>query len=173
MKTNTIVHFLAPLFLAVVLLPASQAQTCNPNIPLATPGSEFTDHRDGTITHHRTRLMWKKCREGWSGSACDQGSAIVVTWSEALTHAISHEFADYSDWRLPNIKELATIVELACYDVAINLSVFPSYLARTTWSSSPNASSANEAWTLNLKTGSDDARDKDTIADVWLVRDGQ
>lgn len=166
-------HFLILLFLCVVLISASHAQTCNTNIPLNTPDSEFTDHGDGTVTHHRTGLMWKKCKESLSGAAPDQGIVSVMTWSETLTHAMSHELGNYTDWRLPNIKELATIAELACHEPVINLSVFPWRLYRSIGSSPPNASIATEAWALNIGNGNDNTQNKGALADVWLVRGGQ
>ena len=152
---------------------ASVAQTCNPNIPLKTPTSEFTDHGDGTLTHQRTGLMWKKCIEGLSGSGCDQGSASAMNWSGALTHAASHEFAGHMVWRLPNIKELASIAETACYAPAMNLSVFPNEPGSLVWSSSPNANYSDSAWVLDFDDGYDGTHTKNGLKYVRLVRGGQ
>lgn len=173
MKTYPVIHFLTTLFHAVVLVSASQAQTCNSNIPLKTPDSEFTDHGDGTLTHQGTGLVWKKCVEGLSGLACDQGTASTMDWSQALTHAASHEYAGPTAWRLPNIKELASIAETACYGPAINLSIFPNDPGSNVWSSSPYAQFSTYAWFLNFNFGNDDAGSKDYTNYVRLVRGGQ
>lgn len=173
MKTYPITHLLASLFLAVFLVSASQGQTCNPNIPLKTPDNEFIDHGDGTVTHQRTGLIWKQCPEGLHGPDCDQGTVTDMTWSEALVHASSHEFASHSNWRLPNIKELASIAETACYASAINLSIFPNDQGWFAWSSSPDTNNSDFAWSFSFYYGYDNVRDKGNDGYVRLVRDGQ
>ena len=95
-------------------------------IPTTTPTSQFTVHNDGTVTDTATRLMWMRCSLGqtWNGSTC-QGDAIQYSWQGALKAAQDENFAGFADWRLPNIKELVSIVELACYQPAINVTIFP------------------------------------------------
>lgn len=162
----------AILVIGLIMASVGLAQTCNPYIPLRTPDSGFTDHGDGTLTHHTTGLMWIKCLEGQSGGNC-MGTPTGMTWSEALVHATSREFAGYSDWRLPNIKELASIVEDACYDPAINLSIFLNNPASTVWSSSPYVNSSGSAWALGFSSGHDGTGYKYQYFYVRLVRDGQ
>lgn len=162
----------AALVIGLITASASLAQTCNPNIPLRTPDSEFTDHGDGTITHHTTGLIWIKCREGQSGADCT-GTPTFMTWGQALVHASSREFAGYADWRLPNIKELASIVEDACYYPAINLSVFPDDSSAYVWSSSPYASNPGYAWLLSFGRAVDAITNKPGGNYVRLVRGGQ
>ena len=81
-----------------------------------------TDHlsvyTDGNIYDNKTGLIWKKCLEGLSGSACE-GTASTFTWSEALA-VVEND----TTWRLPNIKELQSIVEEGCAFPAIN-TIFP------------------------------------------------
>ncbi|MCG8306463.1 MAG: DUF1566 domain-containing protein [Cytophagales bacterium] len=62
--------------------------------------NRFHDNGDGTITDEATGLMWMQN---------DNGAGIV--WEDALKYAESHEFAGYSDWRLPDAKELQSIVD--------------------------------------------------------------
>ncbi len=87
-----------------------QAQNCVENYPQTTPDERFTNHNDGTVTDKQTGLMWQQCVLGFSGAMCDQGSASAFTWKGALEQA-GQSFSDYSDWRLPNVKELLSIVE--------------------------------------------------------------
>lgn len=173
MKTYSVMHLLGSLFLVVYFVSASHAQTCNPNIPLKTPDNEFIDHGDGTVTHQRTGLMWKRCPEGLYGSDCDQGVAMRMNWGQALGHAVSYEYAGHTIWRLPNMKELSSIVETACYAPAINLSIFPNDLGSYVWSSSPDANSSNYAWILGFYYGYDSTRAKSYDYYVRLVRGGQ
>jgi hypothetical protein len=62
--------------------------------------NSFTDNGDGTITDSSTGLMWTKD---------DNGEAIL--WQDALNYAETSGFAGYTDWRLPNAKELQSIVD--------------------------------------------------------------
>lgn len=62
--------------------------------------NNFTENGDGTITDSATGLMWMQ-----------DDSGEGMTWEEALEFAENKEFAGYSDWRLPNIKELQSIVD--------------------------------------------------------------
>ena len=101
---------------------------CNTAIPKATPDNAFTVYNNGTVTHNKTGLMWMRCELGqtWDGttSTCG-GTSQGYQWSAALQAADGYAFAGYSDWRLPNKNELASIVEWACINPAINTLVFP------------------------------------------------
>jgi hypothetical protein len=154
---------------------ANAAQYCSSGIPLTTPTADFTVHGDGTVTHKRTGLMWKQCVEGASGVDCASGTVSTFTWQAALQHAEQHSFAGYADWRLPNVKELSSIVERSCYDPAINLSVFPNDSIREFLSGSPFASDAEIAWIIDLEYGGAGGhyRSIDSRFGVRLVRGGQ
>lgn len=117
------------------------AQTCRPaSIPASTPDSQLQDNGDGTVTDLKTGLMWKQCAEGQSGSGCVDGTPIDYNiWQKALLRAQevnSGGFAGFRDWRVPNIKELASLVELQCREPAINLTRFPNTPNNYFWSSS-------------------------------------
>ncbi|MCK5663687.1 MAG: DUF1566 domain-containing protein, partial [Thiotrichaceae bacterium] len=85
--------------------------TCNSSISQSTPDTQLIDNSDGTVTDNATSLMWKQCLEGASGNgACNEESPSLLSWTEALNLA-GTSFATYTDWRLPNIKELSSIVE--------------------------------------------------------------
>ena len=62
--------------------------------------NNFVDNEDSTISDISTGLMWQKSDDG-----------IAKDWQEALIYAEGYEIADYSDWRLPNAKELQSIVD--------------------------------------------------------------
>ncbi len=62
--------------------------------------NNFIDNGDGTITDLATGLMWQK-----------KDSGIGLDWQEALSYAENLELAGYTDWRLPNAKELQSIVD--------------------------------------------------------------
>ena len=62
--------------------------------------NDFKDNGNGTINDDASGLMWMQDDDG-------EG----MNWKDALSHAESFEYADYSDWRLPNAKELQSIVD--------------------------------------------------------------
>lgn len=141
------------------LMPAAiAAQTCHPeSIPATTPVSRFVVHGDGTVMDTRTQLMWKQCAEGQSGADCGNGSVLGYTWQDALEQAqtVNQEggFAGHTDWRVPNIKEMTSIVERQCYDPAVNLAVFPNALSNRYWSSSPVVGNPGYAWFVDFNLG--------------------
>ena len=62
--------------------------------------NDFTANGDGTVTDHATGLMWQQAD---SGSGMD--------WEDALAYAAGSTLAGHDDWRLPNIKELQSLVD--------------------------------------------------------------
>jgi hypothetical protein len=154
-----------PLVLLLVLgQGAAQAQTCyTDSLSETAPASQFVANSDGTATDTTTGLMWMRCSLGqtWDGDSSDCGSdsdATALTWQAALAAAESYgdddyaasdgleATADYSDWRLPNSKELISITEASCYKPAINATIFPDTKQSHYWSGSVSASSDGYAW---------------------------
>ncbi len=173
---NKISAYSACLLLAIS--GASQAD-CNSSILETTPTAHFTDHGDGTVTHEKTGLMWKVCTEGqtWSSGACSE-TQTQLRWPEALDSAnianASGGYAGKTGWRLPNIKELASIAELKCSGLAINTTIFPSTLANNYWSSSIDIENANNALLIYFGDGGDLSNERfDTQSNyARLVRAG-
>ena len=153
---------------------AQAQQSCNASIPEATPTADFVDNGNGTVTHSRTGLMWKRCAEGqaWSGTTCT-GSASTATWANALKAAVPANAAGYNDWRLPNMKELESIVEDKCFSPSINSSIFPNTPASGFWSASAYAGSSSNAWYVVFNVGYAVNFVKSYSYQVRLVRAGQ
>ena len=152
-----------------------QAQICHPeSIPASTPDSQLQDNGDGTITDLKTGLIWKQCLEGQSGSDCASGSAEDFTWQQALQRAqtlnSSGGFAGFSDWRVPNIKELHSLVEHQCFIPAINLTRFPNASYHWLWSSSAVAGNASFAWYVYFYDGYTSWNGKSNYGQLLLVR---
>ncbi|WP_192021716.1 DUF1566 domain-containing protein [Shewanella sp. WPAGA9] len=118
-----------------------------------TPDERYTVHDDGTVTDLATGLMWAQCVAGLNGLNCDNGSAEAMDWGLALEYAQNTQLAGYSDWRLPNNKELFSLVDFSAVSPAINLTIFPSTTNDYTWSSSPMIEFSQDSWFINFKTG--------------------
>lgn len=137
-----------------------------------TPSSDFVDNGDGTVTHIKTGLMWKRCAEGqtWSGTTCS-GSASAYDWGTAIS--LTSSSAGHSDWRLPTQNELLNIVEYQAYTPAINAAIFPNTASSTFWSASPYANVASYAWYVYFDNGSASPGNRSDASAVRLVRGGQ
>ena len=163
------------LILALTLVYASShaQQSCNSSIAETAPASRFTVNDDQTVTDRVTGLIWRRCSEGQSGSDCNTGTATTFTWQDALATASASTFAGQNDWRLPNVKELLSIVEYACFAPAINPTVFPNAPGLNTWSASPQNNVPNDARFVSFRSGLADSGSRDSNFRVRLVRDGQ
>lgn len=169
MKNKTI-----PMLLVLGLVVCqSVLARCNNAVTESTPSSRFTLNGE-TVTDSQTGLIWMRCSLGqsWNGTSCD-GTASKMNWKAALESATSTNFADEVDWRLPNIKELTSIVERACWRPAVNSSVFPANPESWFLSSSPYATSDGAAWVVDFGLGISRGANKDVNGYVRLVRAGQ
>ena len=178
-KSNT-VHVM--LVSAPPPVPVVSGVTCeglyeNPAVVPSTPASAFLDNGDGTVTDNVSGgigHMWMRCSLGqeWDGATCT-GSAEEYTWREALeaVEALNNDggYAVHTDWRLPNVKELASIVENRCFAPAVNGVLFPQTPASRFWSSS--SATGSSAWTAHIYGGVQ-MRDKFERNPVRLMRAG-
>jgi hypothetical protein len=120
----------------------------------------FVDNGDGTITDNCTGLMWQK------ESAPNPGS---WTWQNALKYCDNLKLAGYEDWRLPNIRELLSMVDYGRLNPC-NDPVFQSwgqwYWSSTTWIAQ------TDAWAVFFFRGESTPGNKFGTADARAVRGG-
>lgn len=62
--------------------------------------NDFADNGDGTVTDRATGLTWQRADSG-----------KPMNWKEALAYAAGLRLAGQSDWRLPNAKELQSLID--------------------------------------------------------------
>lgn len=141
-----------------------------------TPTSDFTINGDGTVTNLKTRLMWKRCAEGVTAADCSTGW-IPMTWAEALQSAVAannSKFAGYADWRLPNKKELESIIDVCGVSYqATNKVIFPNGFADV-WTSTTHPSNPTIAYSVNFPYGTTRVFNlKTEKLQVLLVRAGR
>ncbi|XOV78864.1 MAG: DUF1566 domain-containing protein [Aestuariibacter sp.] len=149
------------------------AQSCLSSITNTSPDTNFTDNGDGTVIDSTTGLMWMKCSIGQTFDAINNtctGEATVMTWQEALQSTYAFEFADLTSWRLPNVKELASITERSCVRPAINATFFPSTPPDDFWTSTPSLVDLNSSWVVAFFNSSNALKDKNNFVFVRLVR---
>ncbi|TWI75377.1 uncharacterized protein DUF1566 [Desulfobotulus alkaliphilus] len=174
------VFFYLALLSALILPLSLSAQTqcsgtANTGVLSTTPSSDFEIHANASLTHKKTGLTWMRCALGqsWEGGTCT-GDASMHIWQDALMEAeqLNREggFGGFSDWRLPNYKELASIVEERCTGPAMNALLFPGAPASVFWSSTPlNNADDRPAAYIHFNGGDSFIHEGDT-GSVRLVR---
>ena len=77
--------------------------------------NDFIDNGNETITDNATGLMWQKTDDG-----------LARDWENALSYAENLELGGYTDWRLPNAKELQSLVDYTrCPDITQSPAINP------------------------------------------------
>lgn len=162
MSTNIALVFILLSVVTIFSLTASADQIGRDDIPTSAPTQRFNVNSDGTVRDTATGLTWKKCAEGQSGINCT-GIPTRFTWQQALQHANQAIFAGFNDWRLPDIKELHSLVELRCFEPATNVAIFSNASSSLFWSGSLATDFYNrgEIMIVNFADGAIDSREKD------------
>lgn len=136
------------------------------------PVPRFTDNGNGTVTDNLTGLVWLK----------DANCFGTRNWVNALLNinilaSGSYGLSDGSqarDWRLPNIAELLSLVDISCYNPVLPApNPFYNIQSIYYWSSSTCASITRNAWIVDMGYGSVESVDKNHDLYVWPVRGGQ
>ena len=136
----------------------------------------YQDNLDGTITDLNTGLMWeKKSMDGtdhdvtkvfpWSSLF----QATIWDWIDAINTEVANGigFAGFNDWRIPNVKELQSIVNYGTFGPAVDpafhnnespgctvLTCSATAVARAYWSSTTIAvAAAIDAWDVEFVNG--------------------
>ena len=133
---------------------------CDTAVVPTTPSSHFNIQKNTALVQDkRTGLIWQRCTLGMQWSATDNTCVISAntpsqfTWQAALAYANSSSFAGFTDWRVPNKKELASIVEYQCRKPALNTVIFGG--GETLWTSTPMPYfSQPSVWVIQFNDGS-------------------
>lgn len=156
---------------------AAGQQTCTDG-PTSLPSARFRDNGDGTVTDTTFMLVWMKCASGqtWRDQRC-VGAARAYGWADAQQHAgnVGRDgSALVEDWRLPSLRELATITDRACRNPRTNLDVFPDTPAAAFWSSTVRAGDKAGERAMAMSFGGEGVvlAHKDERLHLRLVRTG-
>jgi hypothetical protein len=104
--------------------------------------NDFVDNGDGTVTDRATGLMWQK-----------DGSSEGMTWADSKEYVNklnSEQFGSYSDWRLPTIEELASLMKSSR---AGNLYIDPIFSEKQQYCWSADTFGPEMAWYTSFKAG--------------------
>jgi hypothetical protein len=138
-----------------------QVATDSDTIVVRLSGVRFVDNGDGTITDNQTGLMWEM---KVPGAGCLHCVDDTYDWFDAMSEWISEVnghtddpdaqsgLGDHSDWRLPNVVELQTIVDCSFGPPCID-PIFGSTALSIYWSSTTSASGPGSAWLVSFNSG--------------------
>jgi len=155
----------------------------------------YTDNLDGTITDNNTGLMWEMKDDSgglhdkdtffpWSG---DGSQETIWDWLDDVNAEGGTGFAGYNDWRIPNVKELHSIVDYERVKPSIdpvfntdctagctlpNCSCTPEGNTATYWSSTTMAINFDFAWHVAFEVGGMNNNGKRNSDLVRAVRGG-
>lgn len=160
--------------------PVRLVRAGNEPVQLSQPGVEGISGRlmvsaDGQeITDGKTGLVWRRCVEGmqWDGRTCT-GVPDFFMWEHALHRAESVAHDTGVHWRLPNVKELASLVDTSAPGLAIDLAAFPGTPNDQFWTSSPYNTDAFYAWAVHTFFGAVYFTYLEDTAAARLVRDSR
>ncbi len=135
---------------AALVFAANSFAMCSNDIVSNSPQLRFIFNNDSTVTDTRTNLRWQRCPTGFdldingtdtiftddTCSVIDAGDYVV--WRGAFQAATDfNSGGGFGDWRVPNVKELLSIVEYKCAFPAVNTVVFPNTPDSRFWSATP------------------------------------
>jgi len=139
------------------------------------PTPRFTDHGNGSVTDNLTGLMWSQDANAPGSTDCNP--SITKTWQQALDYIgclNSNAFLGYTDWRLPNRKELHSITDFSRYNPALpSEHPYTNVQPYNYWVSTTNANDTVRAWYLSMWVGGVYTSKKSFDWSVWPVRAGQ
>ncbi|MBK9220487.1 MAG: DUF1566 domain-containing protein [Uliginosibacterium sp.] len=139
-----------------------------------TGRAPLTVQADGGVYDKDTGLIWDRCSIGQLGEDCSQGAAQRLTWSDALRASVeanTRRHKGHQDWRLPNVKELLSLADLARPCPTIDAAAFPKTVCDWYWSSTPRAGEPGRAWDVGFDDGHIGHGIEDLKGYVRLVRD--
>lgn len=129
--------------------------------------------RDGDMIKDRTTgLVWM--RE--TADTDTDGNIDVddkVDWLNALDYCENSGYGGYTDWRLPDVHELQSLVKIDAHTPSINTTSFPDTASDEYWTNSPcPPTSATSAWYVSFEYGLSNCYYKNTEFYVRCVRSG-
>lgn len=143
----------------------------------------YTDNGDGTITDHNTKLVWEK--KSFDGTIHDQNT--IYLWLDAFAVHVAGlngtAFAGHTDWRLPNVKELQSMLHYEKFggpsvSLAFHTGCVPGCTTCSCtstsnyWSSSSIVGDPADAWFVDFSSGTVNRDGKNQANRVRAVRGG-
>lgn len=129
-------------------------QVCNEQINFSAPDSRYQiAEAEDVVLDGLTNLLWLRCPLGYRldiagtrgdrfDDRCVETEGAILDWQAALAAAVEFNVSSgmnggLTEWRLPNTKELASLVENRCNWPSINSQFFPDTPSANFWTNTP------------------------------------
>ena len=117
--------------------------------------ADFSDNGDGTITDTSSTLMWQRCSAPSDETVCGSITPLTYNWDNALAYCNALTLATFSNWRLPNVKELHSLLDVTKTTVPnINTSYFSDTQTGDYWTSTTLNGTPVMAWYVKFNISS-------------------
>lgn len=102
----------------------------------------YTDNGDGTVRDDVTGLVWQQTHDD-----------VYRRWEDALAYCEDLDLADQTDWRLPEVHELATIIDYGTHSPSIDTAYFPYTFPTNYWTATRYADLSYFSWRIAFNAG--------------------
>jgi hypothetical protein len=133
------------------------------------PDPRFTDNLDGTVTDHLTGLVWLQDATRFSNRGWNP--ALTACNNLAADGAALTDGSLAGDWRLPNNRELRSLIDFGNSNPALPAGhPFAVPASGSFWSSTTATNNTGRAWKIDDGSMLNDPKTTSNL--VWPVRDG-
>jgi len=114
------------------------------------PVGNYTNNGDGTVSDSSTSLMWQR-----------EDDDTKRSWDSSTSYCSISTLANYTDWRLPTLEELESLIDpdydpddpVSAANPAIDYTAFPNTNQSAYWSITPNEENDSRAWRVDFSGG--------------------
>lgn len=144
------------------------------------PNPRFTNNGNGTVTDNLTGLAWLRDANCFTSQVWQQALDRVSEFNiNPRSFSCSGYTASFNDWRLPNRKELMSLIDRSSYDNALpyypvteGYQPFINTKYMIFWSSTTQQNKTEHAWYISLSNGEAMSETKLSHNNIWPVRFG-
>jgi len=122
---------------------------------------------DKVVIDNATGLMWAA-----DGNAAGGYNGIQHNWEDCIDYANALDFAGFTDWRVPSIFELASIIIYDRFSPAILEPPFSNTASTYTWTSTAYPDDVLNKWFVYFPTGRAAGDGKQNLFNLRCVRGG-
>jgi len=134
---------------------------------MAWPSPRFTvgtNDAVNCVTDNLTGLVWAR----------NAYMTVKLGWTSAIAYCEGLNYGGYTDWRLPNIREMQSLIDYGRYNPALPAGhPFISVQLGGYWTSSSGTGSPSNGWKVQIPNGNVNYETKTATGYVWPVRGGQ